>query len=433
MMTKTTHPRDVNPAGIQGLNIKAVGRRWIFAALALFFAYFPATSLQAQDPFFTHFYANESEFNPAMTGYRGALSFGAKYKNQWAGANVRAFQSGLFTFEESMPCSIFDYGFALKFDEEGDGRLRTYDTGLKLAGTIGGDIVDKSRNATRVWNLRMGLALRWAYKVVDFSRFTFSDEIDPKYGFFDAFGNDLPTSFNPPNEGRSNLFFAPGVGIVFDFLSNDKSRRPWTLTSGLAFHNIYSFGGSRYGNEESLLGIGTPLPERLSFFLELEWILSNNARQFTSLTPLFFYQRQGEFSQGLTGLHYYEVGASFGLNSLLSLGLLYHASQRPQSGSNDHWFSLNAEFGGIISTKGTKDRVDLGISYSSNFTGLKNTVGPILEISLRYQLAVSPACGWMGKDDEVPYNNGVNCPRQAFSRKRRKMYENIWSNLYNGK
>lgn len=392
-----------------------------------------AIRLPAQDPFFTHFYANESEFNPAMTGYRGALSFNAKYKNQWAGANVRAFQSALVTVEESMPCSIFDYGLALKYDEEGDGRFRTYDAGLKLAGTVGGDILDKSRNAMRVWNLRMGLALRWAQKIVDYSRFTFSDELDPKYGTVDALGNDLPTSFVPPNDGRSRGFFAPAAGLVFDWLSNERSKRPWGLTAGLAVHNLYSVGGSRYGNEESILHIGTPLPERLSVFLRMEFIPHNDNRRFVTIEPLFLYQRQGEFGAGRTALHYYEAGASFGLNRTISLGLLYHAAQRPENDVNNHWFTIQTEFGGLISSRKTKDRIDLGLAYSSNFTGLKNTVGPILEVSISYQLATSPACGWMGRDDEVPYGKGVNCPTRAFSRKRRKMYENIWYNLHNRK
>lgn len=405
----------------------------LFTALLIFWVTAPTKHLQGQDPFFTHFYANESEFVPAMVGYRGAFSFNAKYKSQWTGANVRAFQSGLITVEESMPCSVFDYGLALKFDEEGDGRLRTYDAGFKLAGTFGLDYQNNRRNVTGVLNFRAGMALRWVNKIVDYSRFTFSDELDPKYGLFDSMGNDLPTTFIPPNDGRSKHFFAPGVGLVIDWLSNEQGDRPVNVKLGAALHNAYSIGGSRYGNEESLLHIGTPIPERWSLFLEADWIVSNNQRRFMTVTPLFLYQRQGELTGNFTPLEYFETGASFGLNQALSLGLFYHAAPRPERDVNNHWFTVNLELGGVISTKNTKDRIDLGLSYSSNFTGLKNTVGPILEVSLSYHLATSPACGWMGRSNEVDYNKGPHCPYRSFSRKYRKMYENIWSNLYDRK
>ena len=45
----------------------------------------------AQDPFFSHFFNNRSQFNPALTGIGGSLSIQAKHKSQWKTGDVPAF------------------------------------------------------------------------------------------------------------------------------------------------------------------------------------------------------------------------------------------------------------------------------------------------------------------------------------------------------
>ena len=84
----------------------------------------------AQDPFFTHFYGNESTYNPALTGYRGALSVIAKHKAQWPGLGEAHFRTSNLLYEESLPCSIFDWGLSAKSDREGEGLFKTMDFGF---------------------------------------------------------------------------------------------------------------------------------------------------------------------------------------------------------------------------------------------------------------------------------------------------------------
>lgn len=170
--------------------------------------------LSGQDPFFIHFYGNESAYNPALVGYKGSTSFSAKYKSQWAAGTVPAFRSTWVNFEESMPCNLLDYGLNLNYDEEGVGVFRTYDIGLKVAGTIPFDI-GKSGN-----NIRLGLSLQRSVKTIDFTRLIFSDQLDPKFGLVDANGDPIPTGFVPPDESGSHPFFTPSAGFAYRILFN---------------------------------------------------------------------------------------------------------------------------------------------------------------------------------------------------------------------
>jgi hypothetical protein len=323
---------------------------------------------------------------------------------------VSPFISGMVSMEESMPCSLFDYGISLNFDEEGSGRFRSYDFGFRFAGTPAFTV------GNSVHNLKLGAAFQWSLKTVDYSKFIFSDELHPKYGTVDVFGNDLPTGFIPPNEGESQVFFTPAIGVAYHWLSNENSERASTIQLGGSVHNAFSIGNSLLGNEESILNIGTKIPVRVNAFARAEFILSNNRRTFWSMGPMLFFQKQGQ-------LQYAEAGIHTSINRYLNGAILYHFSPKTMSGNATNWFTFQVEFGGLISNE---NRIDLGLSYSNNFSGLRNAVGPMLEFSISYHLAQSPVCKMMGRGDEVPYSNGAKCPTAAFSPGRKKMYDNIW-------
>lgn len=364
----------------------------------------------SQDPFYAHFYDNEALFNPALVGLKGALSFNAKYKSQWPANNVSPFISGMVSMEESLPCSLFDYGLSLNFDEEGSGRFRSYDFGFRFAGTPAFTV------GNAVHNIKLGAAFQWSLKTVDYSKFVFSDELHPKYGTVDIFGNDLPTGFVPPNDGESQVFFTPAIGIAYHWLSNENSEKATTIQLGGSVHNAFSIGNSLLGNEESILNIGTKIPIRVNAFARAEFILSNNSRTFWSMGPMFFFQKQGQ-------LQYAEAGVHTSINRYLNGAVLYHFSPKTMTGNSTNWFTFQVEFGGLVADG---NRIDLGLSYSNNFSGLRNVVGPMLEFSVSFHLAQSPVCKLMGFGDEVPYSKGAKCPTAAFSPGRMKMYDNIW-------
>lgn len=383
----------------------------IFLTFLLFLIGFVQFSY-AQDPFYTQFYLNESEYNPALVGYRGATSLMVKHKSQWFLGGVPGFQSGTISFEESLPCSVFDYGVAFQGDQEGEGLLRTLNMTGRIAGTVAWDLGYSSHN------LRAGIGLGWASKSIDYSRLVFSDELDPKYGTVDASGVDNPTAFIPLNDGRSLWFFSPAVGLTHRILVNRQNRRSPTIHYGVALHHAFSIGQREYfGNIESILGTETRIDARWNLFFSSEFILVSDGRSFLSFQPLMIYQRQGVLS-------YYEVGSRFGMNRNISLGIHYHAASGAYGLAKDNnWITLEGQLGGIM----LKDRrVDVGIAYASNLTGQRNHFGPILEFSLAFHFASSPTCNLAGFKDEVPYGSDIKCPTSSLTPGRRKMYESIW-------
>ncbi len=378
--------------------------------LFLLFLLFQTTALFAQDPFFTHFHNNESSFNPALVGIRGAFSLTTKYKSQWASASVPAFRSGIITMEESMPCNWFDWGLSAAFDQEGHGILRTNEFGGKIAGAIPFPI-------GKGWhNVRLGMALNSSFKRIDYSRLIFSDQLDPKYG------NIFATGFTDPNSGRSLWFFNPSVGLSYRGVFDAQNPKSPTVSFGAAVHNAYSFfKNMTTGHEESLLGIGTRISPRSTYFAAAELIpWMEKKGPFVALGVSWLHQRQG-------GLSYHNVGIKASYSRVVAAGLRFHFNDAPERGSNTHWLSAELELSARLHKY---QRVDIGMAFSPAISGMRNRVGPIVEASVAYHFGKSPSCGIANLDDDL-VETGYECLTSNFTRKRKKLYEGVWYRLHN--
>jgi hypothetical protein len=72
-----------------------------------------------------------------------------------------------------------------------------------------------------------------------------------------------------------------------------------------------------------------------------------------------------------------------------------------------------------------KQRLDLGLSYSNNISGLNNLVGPIFELSIGWHFSRGIICGIGGEngyENDFIKNSEVVCPDTG----NEKLYENIW-------
>ena len=377
--------------------------------------------LFGQDPFFTHFHGAESLYNPAMAGVKGSRSITTKYKSQWGTSTIAPFKTGLITYEESMPCLPFDYGLGFLFDQEGDGRLSTYDLSLKLAG--GPSIAPKYGKS--LTNFRFGLNFQFGSKQIDYSRLVFSDQLNPKYGTVDANGIANPTSFVPPNDGKSLVYFAPAVGFMVQHITNTRSTKASSFQFGGALLNAYSLGRPRDGNYDSVLRLNVNLPERYNAFVRFDFVpVSYKNRYYFSISPSFFYQKQDQLS-------YWESGVRIGFSRLVNAGLYYHSSFSQPSGANTKWMTFNLEMGEVLNDY--NGRVDIGTSFSWNKSGLKNFASPTFELTLTYHWARSAICRNFGEGYSYPDNkqNKKDCPYWSFSNSRKRIYENIWYKTLN--
>jgi len=197
--------------------------------------------------------------------------------------------------------------------------------------------------------------------------------------------------------------------------SNPRSS---TLLYGLSFHNAFSLKtGNFTGNEESVLGTGVKIPARFSLFATYEFVPWMSNRQFFTVRPLVVAELQSKISYLQTG-----VRASF--NRFLAAGVYYHTNRRPEEGVNTSWMTFNVEFGWTIANDA---RVELGLSYSSNLSGLRNYLNNMFEMSLGVYFPISPSCNLAGKKDQVPYGSHMRCVTSLIIPGRYKMYEGIWT------
>lgn len=380
------------------------------------FCYFwLASGLSGQDPFFTHFYGNEALFNPALTGYRGALSFSLKAKQQWDAEGVDGYHTYALVAEESLPCSFFDYGLSLLQDTEGAGKLRTQQFGGMLAAPLR----LSAPAAKNLSQLRIGIGLHWGQQNIDYSRLLFIDQLHPKYGLMGPDGLPITSAFSPPNEGFSNWYFQPSGGLSFRYIINPRSKYASNLTTGIALHNLVPWTGANgRGHSWSVLGLGTPTVPRLTYFFRWEKVLGYLGRNFVSIRPQLFMQSQ-------RGIAYMEGGLDVSFSRQFTGSFYLHASRPNEGLSSTNWASIQVETGFF---PGHSSRIDLGMGYSFNTSGLRNFINNIFELTLRFSFASSPSCSLAGEPAAYGKNRPLPCPTIRESSGKNKIYENIWYN-----
>jgi type IX secretion system PorP/SprF family membrane protein len=332
-------------------------------------------------------------FNPAFTADKGASSLSVKLKSQWYTDATTPYNTGSVTFEESLPCSILDYGLKLTFDQEGDGFLKTMEAGALIVAT------PSIRRYKANHNFRIGADLSWGFQSIDYSRLFFSDQLDPQFGV------NKPSKFIPPNDGKSAIYFNPGLGIIYKGLFNYKSVKTQMLNIGISIYNIYSLNSGLFSNSRSILGLSAFESIKLSAFIEYEVIPYYNRNNFVSVKPLVFYQKQGNIQST-------DVGARVSLSKLIALGVYFHFTDFHFT-RNTGWINLNAELGWKLNDN---RRLDLSLSYCNNYSGLQNFTGLIFEFGIAYHFRkLTKTCGSPTK---------VDC--SSFTSPKNKIYDNIW-------
>lgn len=362
-----------------------------------------SVSIFCQDPSYGNFLNNRFLFNPSLTGTSGSESFKLRAKSQWYNDGGQGYKTISLLFEETMPCSIIDIGAKINYNEEGAGFYRTIEAGFLSSAFI------PLRTRNHDFNFRIGVDFTWGLNSIDYSRLVWSDQLHPKYGVIE------PTSFSAPNDGQSNSFLNPGIGVSWRALWNKTSKQAIMTNIGIAGYRFVSFIDGEIGQSISVLGLDNNNPMRYSVFFESEFIPYYYGHQYLSIKPILLMQRQGP-------LDYIELGARLGYSRYAGISAFYHTTL----GFNQYetkWMTLSTDF--TVNISNTK-KLDILLSYSSNLSGLKNFSGPQFEFGIAYHLAKSSVCNLMGQGDDVPYNDEYKCPIMMITPGKQKMYENIW-------
>lgn len=161
--------------------------------------------LQAQDPFFSQFYANRVYLNPAYAGLDGGTQLTLNYRDQWFGLPDGAstpFQGGFRTINatvnQRLPCFMeidrANFGLAGSFFRDETGIAPFTTSGGSLAAAFEYAFVDPNKNVrsgvTRLEG-RLGAQLGFAQSTLTDGRFIFSGQLDPVVGLLGS-----PNSLN---------------------------------------------------------------------------------------------------------------------------------------------------------------------------------------------------------------------------------------------
>ncbi|MBN4049698.1 PorP/SprF family type IX secretion system membrane protein [Bacteroidales bacterium AH-315-N07] len=131
------------------------------------------TTVIAQDPEFTQFYASPLYLNPALAGATVCPRVVLNYRNQWPNLSGQfvTYSASYDQFARSLKGGI---GFLLLTDRAGEGTI----TNTQLSAVYAYQL-----DITRKFSIKGGVQATFVQKRVDWTKLKFGDQIDPRYGW----------------------------------------------------------------------------------------------------------------------------------------------------------------------------------------------------------------------------------------------------------
>lgn len=241
----------------------------------------------AQDPNYSQFYNNPVYYNPAMTAINDGMTFRANARNLWGPVPGR-FNTYTASFEAQ---SVFKMGIGgnVFSDVAGEALLRTSGAYLSYSYRP----VD-----TRNVIIQAGIGGGFVSKSIDWTKLTFSDQLD------ETLGNVRPSSFGAPNYFRTS-YADFNTGIVARF--NGKPTRSrgsfkrMTMTIGGSVHHLSQ-------PKDAFLGENEQLPMRYLFHTNANLLFNEFI-----YSPGIIYEQQNEFKTFTAGMNFVNRPFSFGI------------------------------------------------------------------------------------------------------------------------
>jgi type IX secretion system PorP/SprF family membrane protein len=134
---------------------------------------FGINDAQAQDPEFTQFYANPLYLNPAFAGTARCPRLTMNFRDQWPGI-AGTFVTYSAGYDQHVDALQGGIGVLVMNDRQGQGTINTTSASLMYAYQL---------NVTRTFSIKAGFQGTFFQKSLDWSKLTFGDMIDERYGF----------------------------------------------------------------------------------------------------------------------------------------------------------------------------------------------------------------------------------------------------------
>lgn len=224
----------------------------------------------AQDPQFTQFYANPLFLNPALAGAARCPRLIMNYRNQWPGisGNYLTYSASYDQHVDQLQGGI---GLMAYNDAAGEGTIET---------TSFSGIYSYQLPVTRTFSIKAGFEASYFQKSIDWSKLTFGDMIDARYGFIYQ-TQEVPGA----NTVRNVDFSAGALGFskIFYF--------------GFSVHHLTEPNESFFTSEESRL------PRRYTAHGGAVIPFNRRYPKDGSISPNILFQSQGTFTQLNFGLY----------------------------------------------------------------------------------------------------------------------------------
>lgn len=243
--------------------------------------------VQAQDPMFSQFYANPLFLNPAMAGTNVCPRLAFNFRDQWP-SMPGTFMTYAASYDEHFDKIYGGIGVQFWGDRAGEGGiLNTYNASAMYSFKV---------KVSKKFNMRFALQAAFQNKSLDWSKLTFGDMIDPRYGFVYSTNENIANYINHINTLDFSFgFLGYTPHVYFGFAAKH------IATLGLSGKTTpYSFlSGNADGNFYDML--------KLTAHVGANFDLKRKSKKETSfgdisISPNFIYEHQlgfNYFSEGL--------------------------------------------------------------------------------------------------------------------------------------
>lgn len=318
------------------------------------------SSVLAQDPQFSQYYAAPLYLNPAFTGTTQDHRFIANYRNQWPNA-ARGFVTYAFSYDYNLYHYNSGIGFLATVDQAGTAGMKSSQFNF---------LYSYKWNVSSKWVVSAGLNFGYAFRSIDLNKLIFGDQLQ-----FDSDGN-VPTD--------DPALYSLGTASYFDFNSGV-----------LAYNKNFWFGFSASHlntPNRSLLNQESTIPLKTSLHGGVRIPLYGGPFKrdhISVLSPSFVYKNQGRFDQLDLGLHF--------LYDPVMIGVWYRGIPIKQN------IKDNLSRDAVVIVLGFNfEKLEIGYSYDFTVSELGPISGGAHEVSLKYKLGIEMHAKTKKKEKYIP-------------------------------
>lgn len=285
--------------------------------------------LFAQDPEFTQFYANPLYLNPAFAGTARCPRFCLNYRNQWP-AITGTYVTYSASYDQHFDALHGGLGLLIYDDRAGQGTLNTFSAS---------GIYSYLLPVNRKFSIKVGFQATYFEKSIDWSKLTFGDMIDERYGFV------YNTREVPGRSKKANADFSAGA-------------------LGYTKRFYFGFAANHLTQPDEGLISTSKLPMKITAHVGALFQIGDRKSD-VSISPNIIYQRQKDFQQLCLGLYAVKGSVVGGL-----------------------WYRNQDSFIALIGLQMPHFKV--GYSYDITTSKLTNATAGSHEISMSFVLSCKP-------------------------------------------